>query len=228
MDSNVLWVAIAAVVFDMDGVLTDSEQAWADAREELTHDRGGVWPPGTQERMMGMSSTEWSRFMRDELRVPMDPDEISNAVVERLALRFREHLPLLPHARDAVERLAARFPLGLASSSNRPIIDLVLEIAGLAGSFKATVSSEEVPHGKPSPDVYLEAARRLHADPSECVAVEDSTNGIRSAHVAGMRVIAVPRPDYPPSADALELAAIRLDSLAELTPRVVERAATTA
>ena len=118
--------------------------------------------------------------------------------------------------------------VGLASSSNRPIIDLVLEIAGLAGSFRATVSSEEVPHGKPSPDVYLEVARRLEADPSACIAVEDSTNGIRSAQAAGMRVIAVPRPDYPPSAEALELAAVRLDSLAELTPRVVERAATTA
>ena len=228
MDSNVPNVAVAAVVFDMDGVLTDSEQAWADAREELTHERGGIWPPGTQERMMGMSSTEWSRFMRDELRVPMEPDEISKAVVERLARRFRDHLPLLPHAREAVERLAGRFPLGLASSSNRPIIDLVLEIAGLAGSFRATVSSEEVPRGKPSPDVYLEAARRLEADPSACVAVEDSTNGIRSAHAAGMRVIAVPRPDYPASDEALELASVRLDSLAELTPPVIERAATTA
>ena len=221
-------MAVAAVVFDMDGVLIDSEQAWADAREELTRERGGIWPPRTQERMMGMSSTEWSRFMHDELRVPMEPEEISEAVVERLARRFRDHLPLLPHAREAVERLAARFPLGLASSSNRPIIDLVLEIAGLAGSFRATVSSEEVPHGKPSPDVYLEVARRLEADPSACIAVEDSTNGIRSAQAAGMRVIAVPRPDYPPSAEALELAAVRLDSLAELTPRVVERAATTA
>jgi HAD superfamily hydrolase (TIGR01509 family) len=227
LDSNVPAVAVAAVVFDMDGVLIDSEQAWADARAELTRERGGSWPAGTQERMMGMSSTEWSRFMHDELRVPMEPDEISDAVVERLARRFRDHLPLLPHAREAVERLAARYPLGLASSSNRPIIDLVLEIAGLAGCFKATVSSEEVPHGKPAPDVYLEAARRLDVDASACVAVEDSTNGIRSADAAGMRVIAVPRPDYPPSAEALELAAIRLDSLAELTPRVVERAATT-
>ena len=221
-------MTVIAVVFDMDGVLTDSEQAWADAREELTHERGGVWPPGSQERMMGMSSTEWSRFMRDELRVPMAPQEISTAVVERLGHRFRERLPLLPHAREAVGRLAHRFPLGLASSSNRPIIDLVLELAGLAGSFRATVSSEEVPHGKPSPDVYVEAARRLGAEPAGCAAVEDSTNGIRSAHAAGMCVIAVPRPDYPASAEALALAATVLDSLAELTPRVVERAATTA
>jgi HAD superfamily hydrolase (TIGR01509 family) len=221
-------MAVGVVVFDMDGVLIDSEQAWADARKELTRERGGVWPPGTERRMMGMSSTEWSRFMRDELRVPMEPGEISEAVVERLARRFRERLPLLPHAREAVERLAPRYRLGLASSSNRPIIDLVLEAAGLADCFRATVSSEEVPHGKPSPDVYLEVARRLDADASACVAVEDSTNGILSGHAAGMAVIAVPRPDYPPSAESLELAAITLDSLDGLTPRAVELAATTA
>ena len=221
-------VAVAAVVFDMDGVLIDSEQTWSDAREELVRERGGIWPPGTQKRMMGMSSREWSRFMHDELRVPMEPQEISDEVVERIGRMFREHLPLLPGARDAVARLAGRFPLGLASSSNRPIIDLVLERARLAGSFQATVSSEEVPHGKPSPDVYFEAARRLGVDPAGAVAVEDSTNGIRSAHAAGLRVIAVPRPDYPPSAEAQALAAAVLDSLEELTPRVVERAATTA
>jgi HAD superfamily hydrolase (TIGR01509 family) len=212
----------------MDGVLIDSEQVWADAREELARERGGIWPPGTQERMMGMSSLEWSRFMRDELRVPMAPEEISDEVVERIGRRFREHLPLLPHAPEAVERLAARFPLGLASSSNRPVIDLVLDLAALAGSFRATVSSEEVARGKPSPDVYLEAARRLGAEPAACAAVEDSTNGIKSAHGAGMYVIAVPRPDYPASAEALALAATVLDSLAGLTPRVVEHAATTA
>jgi HAD superfamily hydrolase (TIGR01509 family) len=218
---------VAAVVFDMDGVLIDSEQAWADARAELTREQGGTWAPGTQQRMMGMSSTEWSRFMRDELGVPMEPHEISDAVVERLERRFQERLPLLPHARETVKRLAARFPLALASSSNRPIIDLVLDLAGLAGCFSATVSSEEVPRGKPSPDVYLEAARRLGTEATGCAAVEDSTNGIRAAHAAGMRAIAVPRPDYPPTAEALALASVVLGSLAELTPRVVEDAATT-
>jgi HAD superfamily hydrolase (TIGR01509 family) len=219
---------VAAVVFDMDGVLIDSEQVWADSREELVRERGGIWPPGTQERMMGMSSLEWSRFMRDELRVPMEPQEISDAVVERVGLRLREHLPLLPHAREAVERLAARYPLGLASSSNRPIIDLVLDLSGLARCFRASVSSEEVRRGKPAPDVYIEAAGRLAVEPASCVAVEDSTNGIKSARAAGLRVIAVPRPDYPPSAEALALASTVLDSLGELTPRVVEHAATTA
>ena len=221
---------VAAVVFDMDGVLIDSEQAWADAREQLARETGGSWAPGTQERMMGMSSPEWSQFMHDELGVPLEPAEISRSVVERLERRYREHLPILPHARTAVERLAARWPLAVASSSNRPLIDLVLGLAGLAGSFRATVSSEEVPHGKPAPDVYLEAARRLRADPSASVAVEDSTNGIAAASAAGMRVIAVPRPDYPPAPEALARAAVVLDSLGELTPRAIceTGAATTA
>jgi HAD superfamily hydrolase (TIGR01509 family) len=209
------------VVFDLDGVLIDSERAWADAREQLARETGGTWPAGTQERMMGMSPPEWSQLMRDELGVPLEPADISKAVVERLKRRYRDRLPLLPHARDAVERLAAHWPLAVASSSNRPLIDLVLELAGLAAYFMATVSSEEVPRGKPAPDVYLEAARRLRVDPAGCAAVEDSTNGILAASAAGMHVIAIPRPDYPPDADALARAAVVLDSLAELTPQVV-------
>jgi HAD superfamily hydrolase (TIGR01509 family) len=205
----------------MDGVLIDSEQAWADARRQLARETGGTWPPGTQERMMGMSSPEWSQLMRDELGVPMEPGEISEAVVERLKRRYRDRLPLLPYAREAVERLAARWPLAVASSSNRPLIDLVLELAGLAGCFSGTVSSEEVPRGKPAPDVYLEAARRLGVEPTGCAAVEDSTNGILAASAAGMRVIGIPRPDYPPDPDALARAAVVLGSLAELTPQVV-------
>ena len=211
----------------MDGVLIDSEPAWAEAREELARETGGRWGPDTQRRMMGMSSTEWSRFMRDEVGVAQEPEEISANVVERLERRYRERLPLLPHAREAVERLAERWPLAVASSSNRPLIDLVLQLAGLARSFRVTVSSEEVPRGKPAPDVYLEAAQGLGVDARACAAIEDSTNGILAAAAAGMRVIAIPRPDYPASAEALSRAAVVLDSLAELTPQVVESAAAT-
>jgi HAD superfamily hydrolase (TIGR01509 family) len=219
---------VAAVVLDMDGVLIDSERVWAEAREELAREVGARWDETTQARMMGMSSPEWSAYMHDELGVPMEPPEISQAVVERLERRYRERLPLLPHAREAVERLAAHWPLAVASSSNRPLIDLVLELADLARCFRVTVSSEEVARGKPAPDVYLEAAARLQVDPRECAAIEDSTNGILSAANAGMRVIAVPRPDYPPAPDALARAAVVLDSLAELTPRVVAGEETTA
>jgi HAD superfamily hydrolase (TIGR01509 family) len=208
------------VIFDLDGVLIDSEAAWASAREQLTRESGGRWHEGAQEEMMGMSSTEWSRYMHDQLEVPMEPDEISAAVVERLKALYRRHIPLLSHAVETVTALAEHWPLALASSANRPLIDLVLELSGMEGLFRATVSSEEVPRGKPAPDVYLEAARRLDVPPEQCAAVEDSTNGIRSARAAGMHVIAVPRPDFPPSDEALRLADAVLSSLTELEPAV--------
>ena len=165
---------------------------------------------------MGMSSPEWSRYMRDALQVPMDPDEISGAVVARLERRYRERVPLLPHAEDAVRAAAERWTLAVASSANRPLIDLVLELTDLGPLFAATVSSEEVARGKPAPDVYLEAASRLELDPKGCAAVEDSTNGLRSASAAGMRVVAIPRPEFPPTDDSLRRADAVLGSLAEL------------
>jgi HAD superfamily hydrolase (TIGR01509 family) len=211
----------AAVIFDMDGVLVDSEAVWDDVRKRFVEQRGGHWHEGAQRDMMGMSSVEWSRYVRDRLGVDMDPEGISQEVADRVADVYRENLPLLPGAVEAVRSLAARWPLGLASSSNRHVIDLVLDLAGIADAFQVTVSSEEVRAGKPAPDVYLETARRLGTDPAACVAIEDSTNGIRSAHAAGMAVIAVPNHDFPPEPDALELADERLGSLTELTPETV-------
>jgi len=172
--------------------------------------------------MMGMSSPEWSAYLHDELGVPMAVDEISRDVVRRMEDGYRVALPLLPGAEQAVRALAARWPLGLASSSNREIIDLVLELAPFGGAFAVTVSSEEVARGKPAPDVYLEAARRLGAEPARCVAIEDSANGLRSAAAAGMAVIAVPNPHYPPSADALALAAAIVPAVGDVTPGLVE------
>jgi HAD superfamily hydrolase (TIGR01509 family) len=166
--------------------------------------------------MMGMSSPEWAAYLHDDLGVPMDVEAINRDVVGRMEEGYRRELPLLPGAADAVRALAARWPLGLASSSNRELIDLVLELAGFADAFRVTVSSEEVERGKPAPDVYLEAARELDADPSACAAVEDATNGIRSADAAGMTVVVVPHPDFPPADDALELADRVVNSLAEL------------
>jgi HAD superfamily hydrolase (TIGR01509 family) len=211
----------AAVVFDMDGVLVDSEAVWDDVRKEFVEEKGGRWSDRATRDMMGMSSVEWSRYVRDRLGVDMDPDEISREVADRVADTYREKLPLLPGAVEAVRSLAAEWPLGLASSSNRHVIDLVLELAKIDGEFQATVSSEEVGAGKPAPDVYLETAKRLEKEAAECVAIEDSTNGIRSAHAAGMAVIAVPNRDFPPEPEALELADETIDSLTELTPEAV-------
>ena len=213
---------IAAVVFDLDGVLLDSEQVWDDAREQLAEERGGRWHPQAQRDMMGMSSTEWSRYMHETIGLPEPPDEINREVVERLTAIYREHLPALPGAKEAVERLAARWPLGLASSSNRELIDLALQLLGVEHLFAATVSSEEVASGKPAPDVYLEAARRLGVDPADAAAVEDSHNGILAAKAAGMRVVAIPNAHFPPDEAALADADVVLDSLAGLTAEAIE------
>jgi HAD superfamily hydrolase (TIGR01509 family) len=213
---------IEAVVFDLDGVLIESEELWADVREQLARERGGRYGPEEQRAMMGMSSPEWSRYMHEHVGLPESPDEIAAEVVELMADRYRGQLPLVDGSIEAVERLAARWPLGLASSSNRPLIDLVLELSGLARLFRATVSSEEVARGKPAPDVYLEACRRLDAEPTRAAAIEDSHAGIGSAKAAGMRLIAIPNPSFPPGDEALADADVVLGSLAELTLAVVE------
>jgi HAD superfamily hydrolase (TIGR01509 family) len=213
---------IEAVIFDLDGVLLDSEQLWDEAREQLARERGGRWHENAQRDMMGMSSPEWSRYMHDVIGLPEPPEEISREVVERLAKLYGEHLPVVPGAREAVERLAARWPLGLATSSNRELIDLALELLGVQHLFKATVSSEEVLRGKPAPDVYLEAARRLGVEPTRAAAIEDSENGILAAKAAGMRVIAIPNRHFPPDGEALAAADVVLDSPAKLTAEAVE------
>ena len=216
---------ISAVIFDLDGVLIESESVWNEARRAVALEHGGHWSDGAPRAMMGMSSTEWSRYMHDELGVDLAAPEISSAVVARLQESYRRTLPLLPGAREAVERLAARWPLGLASSANREIIELVLDLAELHSRFAATVSSEEVAHGKPAPDVYLEAAGRLDLAPTACAAIEDSTNGLRSAAAAQMTVVAVPNRQFPPAEEALSLARAVLGSLTELQPDLIDELA---
>jgi HAD superfamily hydrolase (TIGR01509 family) len=213
---------VAAVIFDLDGVLLDSESAWDTARRELVADRGGTWTDSATRDMMGMSAPEWSAYVRDELGVDRDPEEIDDEVVQRLLAVYAERLPLLPGAVAAVDRMAARWPLGLASSSNRAVIDTVLDAAGIADRFVAWTSSEEVGRGKPAPDVFLEAARRVDVDPRACAAVEDSHNGILSAHAAGMRVLAIPNHEFPPGDDALARADRVLPGLDALTVEAVE------
>ena len=213
---------IEAVVFDLDGVLIASEEIWDAVRERYVRERGGRYDADVQRAMMGMSAPEWSRFLHEDAGVPEEPEAINRDVVELMLGAYRRELPLVPGAVDAVRRAAEAFPLALASSSNRAIFAEALELAGLTDCFRATVSSEEVERGKPAPDVYFEAARRLGVAPRSCAAVEDSHAGIRSASAAGMRVIAIPNPSYPPDDGALELAAVVLGSLDELTPERIE------
>ena len=208
---------IDAVVFDLDGVLLQSEEVWDAVRERYVRRRGGRYDEEVQRAMMGMSAPEWSHYLHDEAGVPDDPAAINRDVVEGMLEAYRHDLPLLPGAVAVVRRTAAAFPLALASSSNREVFEAVLELAGLADCFQATVSSEEVTRGKPAPDVYLEAARRLGVLPERCTAVEDSHAGIRSAKSAGMRVVAIPNASYPPDEEALGLADSVVGSIDELT-----------
>jgi HAD superfamily hydrolase (TIGR01509 family) len=202
-------------------VLLQSEEVWDAVRERYVVDHGGRYDDEVQRAMMGMSAPEWSRYLHEEAGVPDDPEDINSEVVRRMLEAYRRELPLLPGAVAAVHRAAAAFPLGLASSSNREIFEEVLELAGIADCFQATVSSEEVAHGKPAPDVYLEAARRLGVPPEECTAVEDSNSGIRSAKAAGMRVVAIPNAAYPPDEETLTLADTVIPSLDQLTVEVL-------
>ena len=214
-----------AVIFDLDGVLIDSEPVWEEVRRDYVARRHGRWQPDSQDRLMGMSTPEWAAYLSGELGVDRPPEAVAAEVIELMEQRYRERLPLLPGAVEAVRRLAARWPPGLASSSPPRLIDLALRLAGLDELFGVRVSTEEVGRGKPAPDVYLEAAARLGQPPAACVAVEDSSNGVRSAAAAGMRVIAVPRERYPLAADAKAAASAVLGGLDQLTVALVEEEA---
>ena len=212
---------IRAVIFDLDGLLLDSESAWDGGRRELVAEHGLPWPDGATEAMLGMSSPEWSRYVHETLDVPLAPPEISDRVVAHVLDSYGERLPLLPGAEAAVERIAARWPLGLASSSNREVIERVMATSGWDEVFRTWVSSEEVARGKPAPDVFLEAARRLGVEPGAAAGIEDSHNGILAARAAGLRVIAIPNHEFPPGEEALAAADVVLGSLDELTAEVV-------
>jgi HAD superfamily hydrolase (TIGR01509 family) len=212
---------IEAVVFDVDGVLIDSEPVWERVRRTFVAGRGGRWPDDAQDRLMGMSTAEWSAYLSEDFGLRLSPSQVAEGVTAAMAAEYQAHLPLLPGAVDAVRALSARWPLAVASSAPKSLIEAVLDASGLRQAFAAAVSSEEVPRGKPAPDVYLEAAKRLGIPPVSCAAIEDSSNGLRSASAAGLTVIAVPRPEYPPAADALQQARAVLDSLTELTPDTI-------
>ena len=208
-------------MFDLDGVLVDSESVWDAARRSLVDETGGSWREGATQAMLGMSAPEWSRYVHDELGVPLEPEQIDAEVVARVLDEYRRKLPLLPGAVQAVERMAARWRLGLASSANRPVIEAVLDGAGIRDCFAVVVSGDEVARGKPAPDVYLAALGELGVEPADAVAVEDSSNGLRAAAAAGMHVVAIPNREFAPSPDAVALAQLVIHSLEDLTPEAI-------
>lgn len=213
---------VSGVVFDLDGVLLDSEPVWEDVRHGLVAAAGGTWTAEAQRRLMGMNTREWAEFLSSELGTGLDPDQTATVVIDRMRARYHDRLPLLPGAAMAVQRMAARWPLALASSSPRKLIDAVLELSGLADYFVAVVSSDEVQHGKPAPDVYLHACAGIGAPPERCVAIEDSTNGLRAAAAAGLQVIAIPHSANPPDSDVLSRADRVLRDLSELHVALVD------
>jgi len=212
---------LQAVVFDLDGVLLDSEQLWDAARRAVVADHGGQWRDEATGAMQGMSSPEWSAYMRSRLGVATSEARIVELVVSDLLAHYDHELPVVPGATEVVRRLGAQWPLALASSSTRVVIDHVLGLAALGDAFGVTVSSEEVARGKPAPDVYLAAARGLDVTPGGCAAVEDSTSGIRAALAARMRVAVVPNPHFPPPDDVLASADLVVHGLIELTVDVL-------
>lgn len=211
-----------AVVFDLDGVLVDSEELWDEVRRDIATQAGRPWPAEATRAMQGMSTAEWSQYLANTVGIPAPPDRLAEQVIGAMADRYATALPLIDGATEAVARLAARWPLGLASSSPRRLIDTVLATSGMASLFEVTVSTEEVAAGKPSPAVYLDVVRRLGTAPGRTAAIEDSSNGLRSAHAAGLLVVAVPHESFPPAADALALAAAHVHGLGELTPELIE------
>ena len=217
---------IKAVVFDLDGVLVDSEPVWEQVRRGLVAERGGHWAPDAQRRIMGMSTPEWARYLSDDLGVGLPPEQVAREVIDRMAARYRQHVPLMAGAADAVHRMAARWPLAVASSAPATLIETVLRSAGLRPCFSVVLSTEQVARGKPAPDIYLAVAAALGFPPGDCAAVEDSANGLRSAAAAGLRVIAIPQSRYPPAPDALARASLVLPGLAGLTVDAVAALAT--
>ncbi|GAA4590093.1 HAD superfamily hydrolase (TIGR01509 family) [Actinoplanes octamycinicus] len=214
-------MSIEAVVFDLDGVIIDTEEVWEEVRRAYVAEHGREFLPDSQDRMMGMSTVEWSTHLAEEVGVPLPPARVAEDVLTRMAGRYRESLPLIPGAVETVRALGERYRLALASSSARVLIDQVLATAGLTGEFEVTLSTEEVARGKPAPDVYLTAVAKLGLTPQVCAAVEDSSNGLRAAGAAGLAVIAVPHGVYPAAPDALAQASLVVEAVTEVTPEAV-------
>ena len=212
---------IDAVLFDLDGVIVDSEPVWEEVRRAYVDRHGGRWQPDTQHRLMGMSTGEWARYLSGELGVDRSPEQVADDVVGEMVARYAAHVPLIDHADRVVRQLARQWPMGLASSSPPRLIETALAATGLSGAFRVTLSTELTARGKPAPDVYLAVARQLGADPARCVAVEDSANGVRAAAAAGTRVIAVPHPAYPLDRDARRRATLVLPAISALTEQTI-------
>ncbi len=215
--------SIQAVLFDLDGVLIDTEPTWDRVRGEFAERHSGRWTAELQQRMMGARTADWSRALSDVTAGALTPETAAEEVIARLAAIYRRQLDMIPGAAGTVRVLAREFRLGLVSGSPEVLIRLVLHLSGLAGCFEVAMSADDVARGKPDPDPYIELAHRMGVATDHSAAVEDSANGIRSAAAAGAHVVAIPRGEHRPGAEILQLAAVVLESISELTPDLVRR-----
>ncbi len=215
-------MAIQAVIFDMDGVLIDSEVIWEEERIEYARVRNKQWDSSHQMAIMGGTSPEWAAGMKRIMALEESVEAIIAEMLRRMTARYDQHLPVIPGAVEAVQRMAGRYKIGLASGSARPVIENVLKLTRLDQLFSVVVSGDEMQHGKPAPDIYFEAARQLGVAPEHCAGIEDSGNGIRALKAAGMRAIAIPQAQFMPKAEVLALADVRLEKIDQLTFEVVE------
>ena len=211
----------AAIVFDIDGTLVDTEATWDLVRKRLAAEAGVTWPAGATQAMMGMSTAEWSSYLAEVVGLPYGPQECARRTIDAMAQHYRDGVSSLPGAPDVVFRMAESYPVALASSSPRQLIDIFISVMGLSDVVTVSVSTEEVGRGKPAPDGFERACALLGVDPADSVAVEDSANGIASALAAGMTVVSVPPHFHPPSADVLARTTV-ITSLNELTSDLVE------
>jgi HAD superfamily hydrolase (TIGR01509 family) len=210
------------VIFDLDGVIVDSEIWWDEVRRDFAISHGRAWTLDDRAAVMGANSRQWSETMRTRLELDLDAETIQDAVVDGIVQRYeREGAPTIDGAVDTVRRVAATIPIALASSSHRRAIAAALAATGLGDAFEVVVSSDEVDHGKPAPDVFLEAARRLGADPSTILVVEDSLNGLKAARAAGMTVALVPNHSVPPAEGAEAFADVTLERISDLAPETM-------
>ena len=214
---------IQAIIFDLDGLLVDSEPCWDTARRQLAAEVGRDWNLDDKRACMGVSTTEWATHMIKRLGLEMDAAQTAAVIVGKMREIYAREIPFLPGALAAVELAASCYPTALASGSERSLIATVIQDEALRGKFQAAVCTDDMPRGKPSPDVYLETARLLGVSPKYCVCLEDSGNGILAGLAAGMRVIAVPDAEFPPAPEVIERAHLVLDSLTEFTPDLLSK-----
>lgn len=214
---------IKAVIFDMDGVLVDSEVYWAEARVEYARDIGKVWGGDDHRLVMGRATLEWARVMQQYLALEKPPEVIASEMIDRMGTKYAARMPVRPGAIEAVHLAGKHYRVGLASGSPTALINRVMELTGLDKVFETIVYGDDIPNGKPAPDIYIEAMRRLDVSSTEAIGVEDSANGIRALKAAGMYAIAAPSPDFPLPPDVAAMADTLIESLEQFSVELVER-----